>query len=355
MEGSMGTKPSIEKSKLPRTGSATPSEKTQKPKNPAITNSADAVSELDEHTRLIIDFEEPFRRDEEARKPLLVQSSPPDLQASSYVELEPFSRKVQEPHLAEEEKLDLYEDRKKPKAPASPLRQIGSGPFRRFEYSSGVAYDDERARREFKLWIRARVSNDSFKISFKREKTSRRIAITFTPLNAFASDAKSDLKSLSRSIAQAESFMASPLIAQTKPFDDRQTILAKKAVIGKSEFVFLINIPQTSKLVSAMIEINRRILGSMYCFCQVVIDKNLPAYYFNLDGERPEFAEYDSGKVKNEILSAIMSEVTDLQNQGYDVHRLVDDGPMLEKIAESVRESVSTALGIEIPRGRPLT
>jgi len=359
MEGrDMGAKISVEKRNLPRAQSVSPPKETQRPKRTSI-DAGDAISELNEYTKLRVDFEEPFRRDEEARKPLLVQSSPPDLQASSHVDLDPQSTErfleAKGPELPEEEKLDLHEDEKKPKAPASPLRQIGSGPFRRFEYSSGVAYDDERARREFKLWIRARVRNDSFKISFKREKISRRVAITFTPLNAFASDAKSDLKSLSRSLAQAERFMTLPVTARSGPFDDRQSILAKKPMIGKKEFVFLINVPQESKLVSAMIDITRRILGCIYCFCQSAIDRNLPAYYFDLEGKRPEFAEWNSGQIKDAILSAIMSEVTDLQNQGYDVHRLADDWPMLEKIAESVREGVSIALGIEIPRGRPLT
>jgi hypothetical protein len=355
MEGrDMGTKMSVEKRNLPRTQSVSPPKETQSPQRTSI-DAGDAISKLNEYTRLWVDFEEPLHRDEEARKPLLVQSSPPDLQASSYVELELFSRKDQEPHLAEEEKLDLYEDRKKPKSPASLLRQIGSGPFRRFEYSSGAPYDDELARREFKQWIRARVDSDRFKISFRREKTSHRVAITFTPLNALVSDAKSDLKSLNRSIAQAESFMTLPVVARSTPFDDRQSILAKKPVIGKREFVFLINVPQNSKLVSAMIEITRRILGCMYYFCQAAVDKNRPAYYFELEGQKPEFAECNSGVIKDAILRSIMSEVTDLQNQDYDVHRLADDGPMLEKIAESVRAGVSSALGIEIPRSRPLT
>jgi hypothetical protein len=89
------------------------------------------------------------------RTPLLIASSPPRLERP--VDLESTS-KVDEPrteHVPQEEKLDLDEDEKKLTSSASELRQIGSGPFRRFKYSSLIPYDDDLKRREFKQWVRA--------------------------------------------------------------------------------------------------------------------------------------------------------------------------------------------------------
>ena len=279
------------------------------------------------------------------KTPLLIASSPPRLERP--VDLESTS-KVDEPrteHVPQEEKLDLDEDEKKLTSSASELRQIGSGPFRRFKYSSLIPYDDDLKRREFKQWVRARVQTsgkNGFRISFEK-RASDRIGVVFTPLNAWASDADSNMKALCSAVAQAESCMNRPAIAQSKPFDSRLTILAKKLVLDGVEYVFLINVPQGSKLVVAMKEITYKILSQIYHNCQMYIARDAVAYGFEFLANRPGFAELDSRKINNVILRAIMCEVTELQDQEYDVHRLADDGPMLEKLTGNVIESVSSA------------
>jgi hypothetical protein len=294
----------------------------------------------------------------EPEKPRMIRSSPPDLPSSSKkrrssdVSSEPSKRKDEHlaQHLAPDDKLDIDEAEQTAGSSASSLRQIGSGPFRQFEYSSSVPYDDALKRREFKQWIRAYVpssGNSGFRVSFKKEMSDH-IGITFTPINAFASNAKSNVKLLSKAVAKAESFMALPVVAQAKPFDPSQGILAKR-LVTEEEFILLTNVPKNSTLVEAMIKITGSIVNRIFWKCDLTMaSDDSPAYAVKVGSSRNrDSSGYNPGEIKDEILRAILKEVEALQNQGYDVYRLADDALMVKAITDNVRQHIATTFNIE--------
>ncbi len=101
-----------------------------------------------------------------------------------------------------------------------------------------------------------------------------------------------------------------------------------------------------------MIAITRRVLQVLYDDCPPLRASWFPAYSFDLRGNaRPGFEKLDARQLDKKIVRLIMTEITDLQNEGYDICKLYRDLPLLDQIAANVKDDLAKTLKIEVPNG----
>ncbi len=347
----MGNVGSVNKSAQPRRRSDPPPQEPETPEtNSGVGNDIHA---LNGHSR--IDFEEYLSGEEKKiAKPLSSQSSPPRHQQSgeeSIVLLDDDEPPID--RTPPKEMIDPLEE-KEPASSNVEVRAVRTGPFTTFCYSSNIPYDDVPKRRELKQWIRWQLSEQagkSFTVVFRRGVDDR-IGIEFTPLNRFASDAPTRTKLLRNIIENVERRIAKPALAQTTPVNSMDAIFAKTHNLRNVRFVVLSNVPRGSSLWFAMVRLTQSIMMSIYDDPKSLHIKKINGYSLAMRGYKlPRFRKVLHRTIDTATLTAIMKELTKLQDQGYSIHNnLANDNEMLQRILDNVIEDLSSVLKIDLEK-----